>query len=81
VDFARLAWGSVAATPVRSAKAEAALVGAKPSREAAAAAIEALGRDIAPIDDIRSEGAYRMSVAGNLLAQFLRGAHAGYARG
>lgn len=81
VDFVRLAWGSVAAVPVRAAGAEAALLGAKPSRTAAASAIEALGRDIAPIDDIRSEGAYRMTVARNLLAQFLRGAHAGYARG
>ena len=81
VDFARLAWGSVAAVPVRAAFAEAALLGARPSRAVAEAAIEVLGRDIAPIDDIRSDGAYRMTVARNLLAQFLRGAHAGYARG
>lgn len=80
VDFVRLAWGSVAAVPVRATWAETALLGSKPSSAAAAAAGDALGRDIAPIDDIRSEGAYRMAVARNLLAQFLRGAHAGFAR-
>lgn len=80
-DFARLAWGSVAPVPVRASRAEAALLAASPSRAAAAAALAALEQDIAPIDDIRSDRAYRMAVARNLLAQFLRTAHAGYARG
>ncbi len=79
--LARLAWGSVAPVPVRAALAEAALLAALPSLAAAAAALEALEGDLAPIDDIRSDRAYRMAVARNLLAQFLRGAHAGYARG
>jgi xanthine dehydrogenase small subunit len=80
-DVVRLAYGSVAPVPVRAAHAEAALLGAKPSRAAAAAAAEALAQDIAPIDDIRSDRDYRMAVARNVLAQFLRGAHAGYLRG
>lgn len=80
VDVVRLAWGSVAPVPVRAAGAEAALLGARPSRAAAAAALGALEGDIAPIDDIRSDRAYRMAVARNLLAQFLRAAHPGYAR-
>ena len=80
-DFARLAWGSVAPMPVRAARAEAALLAAPPGRATAAAALAALEQDIAPIDDIRSDRDYRMAVARNLLAQFLRTAHAGYARG
>jgi len=79
-DLVRLAWGSVAPVPVRATNAEAALLGAPPARATAAAALAALDRDIAPIDDIRSDRAYRMAVARNLLAQFLRVAHAGYAR-
>lgn len=79
--LARLAWGSVAPVPVRASRAEAALLAAAPSRATAAAALAALEQDIAPIDDIRSDRAYRMAVARNLLAQFLRTAHAGYARG
>lgn len=80
-DVVRLAWGSVAPVPVRASRAEAVLLGARPSRAVAEAAIEALGQDIAPIDDIRSDREYRMDVARNVLAQFLRTAHAGYARG
>lgn len=81
VDHVRLAWGSVAATTVRSAGAEAALLGAPPSREVSDRARAALGSDITPIDDVRSEGSYRLEVAGNMLAQFLRSAHPGFARG
>jgi len=77
----RLAYGSVAPVPVRASHTESVLLGAKPSRAVAAAAAEALGRDIAPIDDIRSDNDYRMAVARNVLAQFLRAAHAGYLRG
>ena len=50
-------------------------------RAAAAEARAALAADIAPIDDIRSDRIYRETVAGNVLEQFLRAAHAGYARG
>ncbi|MCC6348483.1 MAG: FAD binding domain-containing protein [Candidatus Eisenbacteria bacterium] len=80
-DLVRLAWGSVAPVPVRAAGAEAALLASPPSRAAAAAALAALDRDIAPIDDIRSDREYRSAVARNLLAQFLRTAHPGYSRG
>ncbi len=79
-DHVRLAWGSLAPVPVRAAKAEAALLGVKPSRGAAAGAADALGSDVTPIDDVRSERDYRMAVARNVLAQFLRVAHPGYSR-
>ncbi len=75
VDHVRLAYGSVAPVTLRARAAEASLLGAKPSAAAAAAAHGALDRDLAPIDDIRSSRDYRLTVAGNLLLQFLRSAH------
>ena len=78
VNHARLAFGSVAPTTLRAAAAEAALLGAKPSGTSAHAALEALAHDIAPIDDIRSTRDYRVTVAANVLAQFLRSAHPDY---
>lgn len=73
IEHARLAWGSVAPVTLRAAQAERALLGQTPAA-AVDAARAALERDIAPIDDIRSDRAYRMAVAGNVLAQFLRAA-------
>ena len=78
---ARLAWGSVAPVTMRSRGAEAALVGAKPSRSVAARAREALDADIAPIDDIRSDREYRRTIAGNVLEQFLRASDPRFTRG
>ena len=72
-DLVRLAWGSVAPVTLRAAEAERAILGRTPA-EAMDAARGALARDIAPIDDIRSDRAYRMTVASNILAQFLRAA-------
>jgi len=80
VDHVRLAWGSVAPVTLRAAHAENALLGVAPSREAARRAREALLRDLAPIDDIRSERDYRITVAGNVLEHFLRAAAAPFAR-
>jgi len=67
----RLAFGSVRPTVVRAAQAEAALTAATPDRDTIRAALDALHRDIAPIDDIRSTQAYRTTVAANLLRDFL----------
>ena len=77
-DQVRLAWGSVAPVPLRSRDAERVLEMGKPTPGAAQAAVAALATDLSPIDDIRSEREYREAVARALLAQFLRGAHAGY---
>ena len=71
LDHVRLAWGSVAPVTLRAARAEQALLGVPPSPAAAARARTALMADIAPIDDIRSDREYRLTVAGRLLAQFL----------
>jgi len=72
VDHARLAYGSVAPTTLRARTVEAALVGVVPSAAAVVAAGAALVGDIAPIDDIRSSRDYRLTIAGNVLEQFLR---------
>jgi CO/xanthine dehydrogenase FAD-binding subunit len=72
VDRVRLAFGSVAPTTVRARGAEESLWNEKVSPSTINAAREALSLDLAPIDDVRSDRAYRMTVAGNLVAQFLR---------
>jgi len=71
VALVRLAYGSMAPTPVRATAAEAELLGRKPT-EALAAARAALGEQLKPIDDVRSDRGYRMAVAGNVLEQFVR---------
>jgi CO/xanthine dehydrogenase FAD-binding subunit len=68
----RVALGSVAATPVRAAGAEAALEGATPDREVAERAAAALVAEITPIDDVRSTAAYRRAVSGRILHRMLR---------
>jgi CO/xanthine dehydrogenase FAD-binding subunit len=67
----RIAFGSVAATPVRATAAEAALEGRPPTPEAVDAAVEALRGELQPIDDVRSTGAYRLEVAGRILRRVL----------
>jgi CO/xanthine dehydrogenase FAD-binding subunit len=62
----RLALGSVGPVVVRATGAEHALG----AGEGIDAAVMALGRDISPIDDLRSTAEYRRVVAGNLLRQF-----------
>jgi CO/xanthine dehydrogenase FAD-binding subunit len=72
VTRARLAYGSMAPVPKRARNAEAALEGRGLTTTAMAEARAELSRDLAPIDDIRSDREYRMTVAGNVLEQFLR---------
>ena len=72
LEHVRLAYGSVAPVPLRARHAEKALTGKRPDAKTTDAARAALARDIAPIDDIRSDRDYRMAVAGNLIEQFLR---------
>jgi CO/xanthine dehydrogenase FAD-binding subunit len=69
---ARLALGSVAATPVRAPATEAILDGAAPTRETADAAAAALIGEIEPIDDVRSTADYRRAVAGRVLHRLIR---------
>ena len=70
----RLALGSVAATTIRAAGAEAVLEGARPTRESADAAAAALMAELHPIDDVRSTADYRRTVAGRVLHRLIRDA-------
>ena len=70
----RLALGSVAATPIRAAAAEAALEGRPPTPETADRAAEALAAELHPIDDVRSTAEYRRLVAARVLHRIVRDA-------
>jgi xanthine dehydrogenase small subunit len=70
VASARIAYGGMAATPKRAAKAEAALIGADLDDPASwQAAKAAIGADFQPLTDMRASAAYRSEVAANLLAR------------
>jgi xanthine dehydrogenase small subunit len=72
ITEARLAFGGMAATPRRAAKAELALVGARPDQPSSwAAALKALNDDFAPISDMRASDEYRREVARALLGKSL----------
>jgi CO/xanthine dehydrogenase FAD-binding subunit len=70
----RIAFGSVAATPVRAAAAEQALEGAPATSETIDRAVAALLAELHPIDDVRSTAAYRLEVAGRILRRMLEDA-------
>jgi CO/xanthine dehydrogenase FAD-binding subunit len=71
IDDVRVALGSVAPAVVRARFTEAALRGRELDAPAIAAAVEALEKDIAPINDLRSTARYRLTVAGRVLEEFL----------
>jgi CO/xanthine dehydrogenase FAD-binding subunit len=68
----RVALGSVAATPIRAAAAEAALEGRPPTPEVADRAAEVLAAELSPIDDVRSTAEYRRLVAARVLHRLVR---------
>jgi CO/xanthine dehydrogenase FAD-binding subunit len=74
----RIALGSVAPVVMRCVKTEAFLKGRKLDSDLIASAQAELGREIAPIDDIRSTARYRLRVAQNLLQEFLQTAIAAH---
>lgn len=67
---ARLAFGGMAATPSRAARAEAALIGAPWNEATLEAARLALTEDFTPLSDMRASAWYRQTVAANLLTRF-----------
>jgi CO/xanthine dehydrogenase FAD-binding subunit len=67
VEEARLAWGSVGPTVVRSAEVEAAFIGEKLSDTLLEKAASLARQIVSPIDDLRASADYRRTVAGNLL--------------
>ncbi len=70
----RVALGSVAERPIRSGAAEAALTGARPTRETADRAAAAVAAEIMPIDDVRSTAIYRRAVTAKVLHRLVRDA-------
>lgn len=64
----RIAFGGMAATPVRVAAAESALLGrALEDEDALNTALAAIATTLQPIGDVRASAAYRMQIAQNLL--------------
>lgn len=72
VGRARLAWGSLGPTVVRSPRAEEALLGGSLRPSELRAAAEIIREEASPIDDLRATAAYRREVAGNLLLRLAR---------
>ncbi len=70
VRRARLAFGGVAAVPVRAVEAEDALLGELLEPAALCRAGQILARTLHPIDDHRGSAAYRLAVAQSLLENF-----------
>jgi xanthine dehydrogenase small subunit len=70
VRSARVAYGGMAAIPVRAAAAEAALTGKPWAEVTVEAAVAALGAELSPISDMRASAGYRRLAAGNLLRKF-----------
>jgi len=67
---ARLAYGGVAATPVRAREAEAFLVGRAWDDATLEGALRILERTFTPIDDARSGRAFRAELVGSLFEKF-----------
>jgi xanthine dehydrogenase small subunit len=66
----RIAFGGMAATVRRAARAEAALAGQPWTEATVQAAQAALAEDFRPLTDMRASAAYRMQAAQNLLLRF-----------
>jgi xanthine dehydrogenase FAD-binding subunit len=71
IEEIRIAVGSVAPIVLRAVETEKLLRGQKLEPGVVGAAREALSKEIAPIDDIRSTANYRLRVAANVLEDFL----------
>lgn len=70
----RIAFGSVAATPIRAAAAEAVLEGSAATADTIEAAVAAVRGELHPIDDVRSTAAYRLEVSARILRRLLEDA-------
>ncbi|AKF11257.1 xanthine dehydrogenase small subunit [Sandaracinus amylolyticus] len=71
VTSARLAFGGVAATPIRARRAEAALIGKPFGHAAIGSAVVAARGELAPIDDHRGSAKYRRAMIGALLEKLV----------
>jgi xanthine dehydrogenase molybdopterin binding subunit/xanthine dehydrogenase small subunit len=71
VKRARLAYGGVAAMPVRARKTEQALTGKLWSAETIREVLPVLAAEFTPISDVRGEAAYRRGLVTSLFEKFL----------
>ncbi|MES2855442.1 MAG: FAD binding domain-containing protein [Bdellovibrionota bacterium] len=67
----KIAFGGIAATPVRLLKTEKVLIGKKIDSNLIASAVATLQSEIAPIADVRGTAAFRRVLAENLVRRFL----------
>jgi xanthine dehydrogenase small subunit len=70
VSEARIAFGGVAATPLRAHATEKFLTGKLWGQTTAAAAADVLANEYTPLDDMRASAAYRRQAAAGLLHRF-----------
>jgi xanthine dehydrogenase molybdopterin binding subunit/xanthine dehydrogenase small subunit len=68
IDHARLAFGGVAAMPIRARETERALIGKRP--ESFVDALPILDREFMPISDVRGSANYRQQLISSLLRKF-----------
>jgi len=66
----RIAFGGMAAVPIRARACEAALAGRPWTEETVEAAVRVLAEELTPLGDLRASARYRRLVAGNLLRKF-----------
>ena len=71
----RVAFGSLAPTPLRGLRTEAALEGQVPDREVIERAVRVAEDEVKPISDIRGSEAYRRALAGLFLRRLLHDGH------
>ena len=72
---ARLAYGGVAALPVRARRTEDLLIGAPATEQTLQAALAVLAAEFSPIDDVRASAAYRDGLVPSLFEKFWRNEH------
>lgn len=70
IKDARIAFGGMAATPRRAARAEAALLGLRWNEANLQVAMDMLAQDFKPLSDMRASSSYRMQTAQNLLRRY-----------
>ena len=73
VHHARIAYGGVAATPVRATKTEALLLGKPWNETTLRAALAILSAEASPIDDVRAGKDFRHGLVSSLFEKFFRG--------
>ncbi len=75
IKEARLAWGSVAPTIVRSVEAEKILIGMPLDIKSLSEAAHIICKAVRPIDDVRATAEYRRIAAGNILLRLVKVFH------